>query len=132
MDILDKFKEEIVEDVKVDELNLLDKQMMLPSLKHKWVARLIDAKRELNRLNRKKKQLRDSVLEQFKKEGIPPGIPKANIDKKIDSSETIMNLQEEIEEKEIVVEYLEKVETIFKNMSFDLKNIVEINKMEMS
>jgi hypothetical protein len=106
--------------------------MMLPSLKHKWVARLIDAKRELNRLNRKKKQLRDSVLEQFKKEGIPPGIPKANIDKKIDSSETIMNLQEEIEEKEIVVEYLEKVETIFKNMSFDLKNIVEINKMEMS
>jgi phenylalanyl-tRNA synthetase alpha subunit len=132
MDILDKFKEEIVEDVKVDELNLLDKQMMLPSLKHKWVARLIDAKRELNRLNRKKKQLRDSVLEQFKKEGIPPGIPKANIDKKIDSSETIMNLQEEIEEKEIVVEYLEKIETIFKNMSFDLKNIVEINKMEMS
>lgn len=132
MDVLDKFKEEIVEDVKVDELNLLDKQMMLPSLKHKWVARLIDAKRELNRLNRKKKQLRDSVLEQFKKEGIPPGIPKANIDKKIDSSETIMNLQEEIEEKEIVVEYLEKVETIFKNMSFDLKNIVEINKMEMS
>lgn len=132
MDILDKFKEEIVEDVKVDELNLLDKQMMLPSLKHKWVARLIDAKRELNRLNRKKKQLRDSVLEQFKKEGIPPGIPKANIDKKIDSSETIMNLQEEIEEKEIIVEYLEKVEIIFKNMSFDLKNIVEINKMEMS
>jgi phenylalanyl-tRNA synthetase alpha subunit len=132
MDILDKFKEEIVEDVKVDELNLLDKQMMLPSLKHKWVARLIDAKRELNRLNRKKKQLRESVLEQFKKEGIPPGIPKANIDKKIDSSETIMNLQEEIEEKEIIVEYLEKVETIFKNMSFDLKNIVEINKMEMS
>jgi phenylalanyl-tRNA synthetase alpha subunit len=132
MDILDKFKEEIVEDVKVDELNLLDKQMMLPSLKHKWVARLIDTKRELNRLNRKKKQLRDSVLEQFKKEGIPPGIPKANIDKKIDSSETIMNLQEEIEEKEIIVEYLEKVEIIFKNMSFDLKNIVEINKMEMS
>jgi hypothetical protein len=62
MDILNKFKEEIVNDVKVDELNLLDKQMMLPSLKHKWVARLIDAKRELNALNRKKKQLRESVF----------------------------------------------------------------------
>jgi hypothetical protein len=92
----------------------------------------INTNTKINRLNRKKKLLRESVLEQFKKNGIPPGIPKATIDKKIDCSETIMNLQEEIEEKEIVVEYLEKVETIFKNMSFDLKNIVEINKMEMS
>jgi hypothetical protein len=132
MDILNKFKEEIVNDVKVDELNLLDKQMMLPSLKHKWVARLIDAKRELNALNRKKKQLRESVLEEFKKNGIPPGIPKATIDKKIDCSDAMLKLQEEIEEKEILVEYLEKIEVIFKNMSFDLKNIVEINKMEMS
>lgn len=132
MDILDKFKEEIVNDVKVDELNLLDKQMMLPSLKHKWVARLIDNKRELNALNRKKKILRESVLEEFKKNGIPPGIPKATIDKKIDCSDAMLKLQEDIEEKEIIVEYLEKVETIFKNMSFDLKNIVEINKMEMS
>lgn len=132
MDILNKFKEEIVNDVKVDELNLLDKQMMLPSLKHKWVARLIDAKRELNALNRKKKALRESVLEEFKKNGIPPGIPKATIDKKIDCSDPMLKLQEEIEEKEILVEYLEKIEVIFKNMSFDLKNIVEINKMEMS
>jgi hypothetical protein len=44
----------------------------------------------------------------------------------------MLKLQEEIEEKEILVEYLEKIEVIFKNMSFDLKNIVEINKMEMS
>jgi len=132
MDILDKFKEEIVNDVKVDELNLLDKQMMLPSIKHKWVARLIDAKRELNALNRKKKSLRESVLEEFKKNGIPPGIPKSTIDKKIDCSDPMIKLQEEIEDKEVVILYLEKVEKIFKDMSFDLKNIVEINKMEMS
>jgi hypothetical protein len=132
MDILDKFKEEIVKDLKIDEMNLLDKQMMLPSLKHKWVARLIDAKRELNALNRRKKVLRESVLEEFKKNGIPPGILKSTIDNKISCSDPMLKLQEEIEEKEIVVEYLEKVEVIFKNMSFDLKNIVEINKMEMS
>jgi hypothetical protein len=132
MDILDKFKEEIVKDLKIDEINLLDKQMMLPSLKHKWVARLIDSKRELNALNRRKKVLRESVLEEFKKNGIPPGILKSTIDNKINCSDPMLKLQEEIEEKEIVVEYLEKVEVIFKNMSFDLKNIVEINKMEMS
>jgi hypothetical protein len=132
MYLFEKFKEEIQKDVKIDELNLLERQMQLPAIKHKWVARLIDAKRELNALNRKKKVLRESVLEEFKKQGIPPSIPKSTIDTKIETSDVMIKLQEEIDEKEIMVQYLEKVETIFKNMSFDLKNIVEINKMEMS
>ncbi len=130
MFILEEFKKELQEDTRIDEMNLLDKQMMLPAIKHKWVARLIEEKRGLNSLNRKKKEIREKVFAALKEGGIPTGIPKSNLDKKIDSSEAILKIDQEIEDKEIVIEYLEKVESIFKSMTFDMKNIVEITKME--
>jgi hypothetical protein len=130
MQILEIFEKELKEDTKIDELNLLEKQMMLPSLKHKWVARLIDQKRKLNSLERKKKVLREDVLKTLNEKGIPPGIPKASLDKKIESSDVILKIQEEIEDVEIVIQYLEKVEQIFRSMTYDLKNIVELTKLE--
>jgi hypothetical protein len=59
MDLLDKYSEEIREDVKIDQLNILDKQLMLPAIKHKWVSRLIEQKRHKVQLERKKKELKE-------------------------------------------------------------------------
>jgi hypothetical protein len=130
MIMLEEFQSELQEDTKIDEINLLEKQMMLPAIKHKWVARLILYKRNLNSLNRKKKELRESVLKTLEQTGMPPGLPKSSIDKKIESSAPIIKLQEEIEDVEITIEYLEKVETILRSMTYDMKNIVDITKME--
>ena len=41
--------------LKLDRLNLLEKQLMLPAIKHKWVSRLIENKRLKNQLENKKK-----------------------------------------------------------------------------
>lgn len=130
MIMLEEFQSELQEDTKIDEINLLEKQMMLPAIKHKWVARLIHYKRNLNSLNRKKKELRESVLKTLEQTGMPPGLPKSSIDKKIESSAPIIKLQEEIDDVEITIEYLEKVETILRSMTYDMKNIVDITKME--
>jgi len=130
MDLITEFKKELMQDVQLDELNLLQKQLMLPAIKHKWVARLIDEKRKLNKLKLSKKSIREGVLAVFEKDGIPPGVPKTKIDRKIETSEVMLDVDGKIMESEILIEYLEKVETIFKSMTFDLKNIVEITKME--
>jgi len=130
MNILEKFQSELEDDTKIDEINLLEKQMMLPAIKHKWVARLITSKRELNKLNKQKKELKESVLQNLQEKGIPPGMPKSILDKKIETSSPIVKIQEEIEDIEIIILYLEKVETIFKTMTYDMKNIVDITKME--
>ena len=130
MTILEDFKFELEEDTKIDEINLLDKQMMLPAIKHKWVARLIFYKRELNSLLRRKKEMREAVVQNLEKEGIPPGLPKSSLDKKIESSSPMIKIQEQIEDTEIIIQYLEKVENIFKTMTYDFKNIVDISRME--
>jgi len=130
MDKLEEFKKELQDDTQLDELNLLQKQLMLPAIKHKWVARLIDEKRKLNRLKNNKKIIREGVLTSMEQKGIPPGVPKAKIDRKIETSQSIIKIDEDIQESEIIIEYLEKVETIFRSMTYDLKNIVDITRME--
>lgn len=128
---IEDFSKELQEDTRIDEINLLQKQLMLPAIKHKWVARLIDHKRKLNQLNKKKRETRDGVLDALSTQGIPP-IPKSSIEKKISSSEAMTKLEEEIKDVEITIEYLEKVEQIFKSMTYDISNITKIMLAEIS
>ena len=123
-----EYENEINFDTKIDELNLLQKQLELPAIKHKWVSRLINHKRELNNLLKKRKEIKEVVLQKL--DCIPKGIPKKIIESKIDSSEQIQIIDQEISEINIMIEYLEKIEHIFKTMSYDLKNIVDITKLE--
>jgi septation ring formation regulator EzrA len=129
MELLENYKKEITLDVKIDQLNILDRQMMLPAVKHKWVSRLIDAKQSLNRLNKKKKETRRQVLEAL--EGnLPKGLPKTALDSKIEASEKMQTINDEIDETELMIVYLEKVEKIFTEMNFGIKNCVDLIKME--
>ena len=42
----------------------------------------------------------------------------------------MVELQANIDEQELIIELLEKTEKTFSSLSFDIKNIVEIMKME--
>jgi hypothetical protein len=129
MEILEEYKKEICEDTKIDQMNILDKQLMLPSIKHKWVSRLIDSKKKLNTLNKKKKDIKKLVVDQMQND-IPKGLPKAALDIKIEGSEKVKEITESIENYELLVDYLEKVEKIFSSMSFDFKTATDLIKME--
>ena len=42
----------------------------------------------------------------------------------------MIEIQHRINEQELIVDYLEKVERTFTSLGFDIKNIIEIMKME--
>lgn len=130
MDLLAKYSQEIQEDTKIDQINILEKQLMLPALKHKWVARLIEQKRNKSNLEKKRKDLKEEVLKKLKEEGIPEGIPKLSLNSKVESSETIKKIDEEIQQVEFIIEYLEKIEKIMSSITFDLGNATKIMMME--
>lgn len=129
MDILEEYKKEIVEDVKIDQLNILEKQMLLPVIKHKWVARLVDAKKNVNKLNKRKKILKKEAIEHLEK-NLPKSLPKTAIDSKVEASEKIQELNETIEDFELLVLYLEKIEKLISEMYYGIKNSVDLIKME--
>ena len=130
MDFFEKIKHEINSDLVLDRINLLEKQLMLPAIKHKWVARLIDQKRLKNSLEAKKKHLKADVLKTLQDSGIPSNLPKAALDRKIESSDSLLKIDEQIKETEIIIEYLEKVENICRSLTYDIKNAVELEKLE--
>jgi hypothetical protein len=130
MDLFEKYNEEIIADTKIDQLNLLDRQMMQAGIRHKWVSRLISHKRQRNSLEKKKKELKEEVLKTLEKNGIPTGVPKAALSSKVDSSESIQKINQEIQDIELLIDYLERVEKIFASITFDFKSITDTIKME--
>ncbi len=129
MDLLDKYIKEIAEDLKVDELNIKDVQMRLPSKKHFWAARLIKHKIELQQMKRSKDKKRKELIQQVA-DNAPIKFSMPALEKTVDSSEDMEELSVSIREHELIIELLEKVEKNFNSMTFDIKNIIEIIKLE--
>ena len=129
MEILDKYNKELETDTQIDELNIKEVQLMLPGIKHKWVARLIKHKEELKKLNNLKDVARQKIVDKLTAD---PNIvlSKVSLEKKAESHETMKKILDKIEDEQLIISYLEKVETILRSMTYDVKNVVEIMKLE--
>jgi hypothetical protein len=132
MDVISKYNEELLIDLKIDQLNILDKQMMLPALKHKWVSRLIQTKKQKNDLEKKKKNLKDEVFKKLEEGGIPNGIPKVSIKTKVENTKTILDINSSLEECDLTIDFLEKIEKILSSMTYDISNSTKLLSMELS
>jgi hypothetical protein len=131
MEILEKYGQEIAEDTAVDEINVKDVAMRLPGIKHKWVARLINHKRQLYRLDKEKEVVIEATLKKIKEKG-DIQLSKSAMTAKISTLESVKVLDEKIDEQKSLVDYLEHVESIFRYMTNDIKNVIDIMKMELT
>lgn len=121
------YKEGIEKDLKIDQFNIHNKVNDIPSLKHYWVAKLIESKIELKNLQKKKNQLIKKVNESAEV-GIHFSAQTAKT--LMAKSPVISKINEDIEEMELIIEYLEKAEKIFSSTTYDIKNAIELMKME--
>jgi len=129
MQLLTKYQEEAEEDAKIDFTIIQDKQMMLPSIKHKWVARLISSKHDLKTLQRKRESAIDDVVQQLKTKS-KVSISEPSLIAAARRHHSVDNISAKIDELELVIQYLEKLEKLFASMTWDYKNMVEIMKLE--
>ncbi len=124
--LIDKYAKEIQEDTSIDRLNIMDKQLSSPNVKHKWLFRTIMAKKGLIELVDQKDQLLIDALKtntlSISKNALAASIEKHPANKK---------LINDIKKQELLVEYLDRsVDKIFSQMGFDFKNLVELLKLE--
>ena len=126
---LEKYIDELAKDVQVDEFALKECQMKLPALKHKWVGRLVRHKKDLHVLQRER-YVKISKISDKVRSTSEIQLTKIAADKLAEKHKEIIEIDDKIKDIELVVELLDKCERIFSSMSFDLKNLVEIIKME--
>lgn len=131
---LDTYMDEVKQDVKLDPINILEKQMKLPTLKHKWAVILVKTKIEKNTIIRKKKELKEKVFTELEKSdtSMPKNLPKAAMDKKIDSLPTFEEINKSLEDIDIIIEFLEKVEKQLDAMNYSITNCASLMKLETS
>ena len=129
MELIKKYSEEIERDLKIDDFNIKSVQLKLPSRKHYWVGRLIDAKITLNQLNSQKKAAKNLAV-QTAIANAPVTISQTMAEKAAEESKAVREINEKIKDYTLLVEYLEKVEKIFSTMHWEIKNIIDINRSE--
>jgi len=136
MNIIEQYIEELQKDMYIDELNVTQMAYILPALKHKWVARLIRTKIQINKLEKVKKDNKDAIIDKLRDDNVSAHFkfsPLA-LERSVSSDEnykkSTQKIDDEIEELKLIILYLEKTENIFKNLTYDIKNIIDLCKLE--
>lgn len=129
--MLEEYIKELEEDLKINELNLKDYQLRLPAIKHKWSGRYIRLKLELAQENKRFDKLKKMLAEEVEK-AAPVKLSAASINQMIENHDTYKDFRAKVEEKKLVIELLEKAEKTLNSATYDIKNLVEIMKLEMT
>lgn len=129
--MLEEYIKELEEDLKINELNLKDYQLRLPAIKHKWAGRYIRLKLEIVHDNKKLDTLKKALTEEVEK-AAPVKLSIPAINQMIENHSKYKDFRRTIEEKKLAVELLEKAEKTLNSATFDIKNLIEIMKLEMT
>ena len=121
--------EEIGEDLVLNDLNLKQQQQRLPARKHFWVGRLVEAKIKRNDLIAEKRNLKKDLVKKVIEDS-PIRINQTSAEAATEKYESVTKLNKDIKEQDTIIEYLEKVEKILGNMHWEIKNVIDMNKME--
>ena len=124
---MERYIEEIKQDLIVNDFNIKEVQLRLPSRKHFWVARLIDAKIKRNNLLRDKKNLKKDISKRIV-ELSPIKMTSIAAEIAAESSKEVEEINDQIKEFDYIIEYLEKVEKIFASMHWEIRNIQANNR----
>jgi len=127
--LLDDYIKELENDLKIDELCLKDYQLKLPGIKHKWAGRCVRHKLELIDLQRKKDVIKKNIVEKIQEQS-PVKLATPVIERTAEKHSEFVEINSKIKELELIVELLEKSEKTLSSASFDLKNLVDIIKLE--
>jgi hypothetical protein len=127
--LITKYNDEIKKYVSVDEFNMKQIQMDLPATRHYWVGRLMFHKQEILKLKRLRKEAQKKIADRLEHES-PVGLSPKTLEQAQQHHPLVGKIDGQIAEHELVVEYLGKIEANFRSISFDIKNLIEIVKLE--
>ena len=129
-EIIEHYTIESSIDTNIDRLNVTEVQEKLVNNKHKWSARLINHKIKLNKYRNQRFTILEEKIEEYQNTQ-PVMVNKSIAEKAVSKKKDIRVIDNKIENEILIIQH---VENIYKNISFatnDIKNLVELMKLEM-
>ena len=128
-DLFLEYHQKIEEFLKIDELNMKEAQMTLPSVRHYWVGRLMYHKQQITKLKKTKEKAARTLKERIESDTPVMLSPKTVADS-ISKHEVMQLIDEEINNNELLVEYLSKVESNLRDTQYGMNNLTKIITLE--
>lgn len=126
-DLLASYISEFNEDVKLSIGNLREKSLMCSSIWAKWLQYLYKEKENLQRISDTKKKVMQKKMSESK--NVDSVLRMKNEDRIAESDETMKKLNELGRKTQTNVEYIERALNILQNFGFNIKNCVEVYKL---
>tara|TARA_R100001015_G_C4516959_1_gene87044 strand:- start:218 stop:622 length:405 start_codon:yes stop_codon:yes gene_type:complete len=129
-EIIEQYTIESSIDTNIDRLNVTDVQEKLVNNKHKWSARLINHKIKLNKYKAIRLAILEEKIEEYQNTQ-PVMVNRSIAEKAVIKKKDIRVIDDKINNELLIIQH---VENIYKNISFatnDIKNLVELMKLEM-
>ena len=127
MDIIEEYTKEFELDAELNAVNLKDKQYRHPTIRAKWWYRLRQHQRKVLDIQR---SIEDVILAKTIKEQQLSKISERAVKQKLTSDLEIISMKRQLTEEMEVVDYIDGLMNILAGMGFDMKNLVEMLKME--
>jgi len=129
-EIIEQYTIESSIDTNIDRLNVTDVQEKLVNNKHKWSARLINHKIKLNKYKAIRLATLEEKIDEYQNTQ-PVMVNRSIAEKAVIKKKDIREIDNKINNELLIIQH---VENIYKNISFatnDIKNLVELMKLEM-
>ena len=131
MQTLQKYVEQIKQDLDINEINISQVAKQLPNRRHFWTARCIEHKLKLRELKNKKDNIYKNVAREVETES-PIGFNKKNLLGAVGNTDDMKIINEQIQEQELLIEFLESVQRNFFSATYDIKNVIQLMQLEQS
>lgn len=115
-------------DLRMDDMNIMEKALRMPAIKHFWIGKYIRAKIELKRMEKEKVELMKTLESSDKFNEI--NLSKESLRRKFMSSPKMQEIVERIDELNMIIEYLNDAKFVLGRATDDIKNFIELRKLE--
>lgn len=135
---LEKFIEEFEEDMKVTEVNIHDKTLLKPSIAAKWARYNFEEERYKKKLLASiedlKKKISDQLFEKKKNSIMNQTASSAMLnieaDKLLKKTSQYQEIKTQIDEQDELIRFIVEARQIVSQFGFDLKNSIDVLKLE--
>jgi len=123
---IDTYRAELERDTELNIRNIRDKSLTLSALQAKWTGYYVEEKKQLKRLQ--------EIRQKYMSDKLSKGMPNTDAFTKLKNSnapdETLKKIDSVKIDLELCIEFIHEAMAILANMSFNIKNSIEIFKME--
>ena len=135
---LEKFMQEFEEDMKVTEVNIHDKTLLKPAIAAKWARYQYEEERYKKKITESlddlKKQIQDALFEKKKNlimnQTATTAMINIEVDKQLKKTSKYQEIKQQIDDQEELIRFITEARQIISQFGFDLKNSIDVLKLE--